>query len=49
MHKCTKKIGKPQPIGDRWKALDEMNQTIAFNKGKSVEFNKIMMNLDYLW
>ncbi len=43
------KIGIPRRIGDHWKALDEKNQTITFNLGKSVAYNKIIMNLDYLW
>ncbi len=28
---CASKIGKPQHIGDRRKALDETNQSITFN------------------
>ncbi len=43
------KIGKPRHIGDPQKALDETNQTITFNQGKSVGSNKLLMNLDYLW
>jgi hypothetical protein len=42
-------IGKPRHIWDRQKALDETSKTITFNYGKSVGFNKLLMNLDYLW
>ncbi len=29
--KVHQKFGKPWHIGDRWKARDEMSQTITFN------------------
>ncbi len=46
--KVHRKIDKPRHIGDRRKGLDETNQTITFNLGKSVEFNKLLMKLGYL-
>jgi hypothetical protein len=46
--KVHQKFGKPWHIGDYWKALDEKSQTITFNQDKSVGFNKLLMNLDYL-
>ncbi len=30
-------------------SLDETNQTITFNEGKSVGSKKKLINLDYLW
>jgi hypothetical protein len=47
--KVHQKFGKPRHIGDRQKALDETSQTITFNEGESVGFNKLLMNLDYLY
>jgi hypothetical protein len=46
--KVHQKFGKPRQIGDCQKALDETSQTITLNLGKSVGFNKLLMNLDYL-
>ncbi len=46
--KVHQKFGKPGHIGDCQKARDETSQTIIFNYGKSVGFNKLLMNLVYL-
>jgi hypothetical protein len=35
-------------LPERWKGLDETNQTITFNYSKSVGSKDILMNLDYL-
>ncbi len=35
-------------VTDRRKARDETSQTITFNEGESVGFNKLLMNLVYL-
>jgi hypothetical protein len=43
------KNGESEHIGDFRKGLLKTNQLIPFNQGESVGFNKIMINLDYLW
>ncbi len=48
-HLSVLKHCKPRHIGDRRKALDETNQTIKFNQGKSVGSDERLMNLDYSW
>jgi hypothetical protein len=43
------KIGIQWQIGDCWKGLFKTNQLIAFSYDKSVGFNMMLINLDYLW